>query len=219
MTDILIKIIPLDLAATLSPGILALTLVVLASKNHPKAHILSMLAGALMTGVGITIIGFVLGNTLNTGLKQTATESIVDIILGLLFIIYGLKLFLQKERKINLDAQEEELKIFKWFGLGLVITITNFDALFLTFTAAKEVGSADNILTIDRWILLIINILFFILPITLPLLLKLIFPKTSAPILAKINGFVTKYSRYIILAMFFIFGIFLLYKGIIFFLK
>jgi len=40
MLSTLIKIIPLDLAVILgSPGILALVIIVLASKNHPKAHI------------------------------------------------------------------------------------------------------------------------------------------------------------------------------------
>src|SRR4030042_2935373 len=143
MFSTLIKIIPLDLAATLSPGILALVLIILGSKNHPKAHAFSLFLGALFTAVGIAILGYVLGNSIDTGFKQNTTESIADIILGLFFVIYGLKLFFSKERKISLKEEQHELKIFKWLGVGIILTITNFDALFLSFTAAKEVGGAE----------------------------------------------------------------------------
>jgi len=218
MLSTLIKIIPLDLAVILgSPGILALVIIVLASKNHPKAHIFSFLLGALFTGIGITILGFVLGNSIDTGIKQNLTESIIDIALGLFLIIYGLKIFFSPERKASPQKEEDAAKIFKWFAIGLIVTVTNFDSLFLSFTASKEVGGAD-IMTLAKWILLLVNIFFFTLPITSPLFLKLIFPKVSEPILAKINGFMIKYSRYIVFAMFIIFGVYLLYRGLKFFI-
>lgn len=218
MFNVLLKIIPLDLATILgSPGILALALVILASKNHPKAHILSLFFGSLIIGLGVTILGFVLGNSIDTGIKQNFTESIIDIILGLFFIFYGIKLIFSKERRVDFQEEKHELKIFKWFGVGLVITITNFDALFLNFTAAKEVGGA-NVQELAKWILLVVNLSFFTLPITLPLILQFIFPKFSQPILVKINYFVLKYSRYIIFGMFLIFGLYFLYRGLNFFL-
>jgi threonine/homoserine/homoserine lactone efflux protein len=218
MFSTLAKIIPLDLAVVLgSPGILAVVIIVLGSRNHPKAHVLSFLLGAFFTGIGITILGFVLGNSVHTEVKQTLTASIIDIVLGLFLVIYGLKIFFSPERKASPRKEEDALKIFKWFGIGLIVTVTNFDSLFLSFTASKEVGGAD-IHTLAKWILLIINLFFFVLPITTPLFLKLIFPKIAEPILAKINGFMVKYSRYIVFVMFIIFGIYLLYRGLHYFI-
>ncbi len=216
MFSVLIKIIPLDLAATLSPGILALVLVILASKNHSKAHAISLFLGSLLVGIGITFIGFSLGNSLNEELKPSLIQSVVDLILGLGLILYGLKVFFSKERKINLSDGKQELKILKWFGLGFIISATNFDALFLSFTAAKEVGTAD-IYDLTKIILLIVNLIFFTLPITLPVLLKTLFPKLAKPILEKIDQFVLRYGKYIVFGMFLIFGIVLLYQGIKFF--
>lgn len=215
MFGTLLKIIPLDLASTLSPGILALTLVILGSKNNSISRVLALFFGALFIGFGINILGFALGQSANVGLNHDVAKSIIDIILGTFLFFYGLKIFFSKDKKISLK-EENELKIFRWFLIGLVITITNFDAVLLSFTAAKEVGTA-NILDINKWILLIVNIFFFTLPITLPLMVKLLFRKVADPILSKLNIFMLKYSHWIITFMFLIFGIYLLYRGIKFF--
>lgn len=216
MESVLLKIIPLDLASTLSPGILALTIVVLASKNHPKAHIIGLFFGILSVGIGISILGVMLGNNLDTDIKPTLLSAMVDFILGLLMILYGFKILYKKERKITLKQEEQQLKIFKWFGFGLIIAITNFDALILNFTAAKVVGDA-NIETLTKWGLVIMNLLFFTLPITLPILLRVAAPKFSKPILDNINFFMMKYGRIIVCLMFLIFGLFFVYQGIKFF--
>lgn len=216
MLTLLAKIIPLDLASTLSPGLLALVIVILGGKNHSKLHVVSLFCGTLLVGISATFIGFALATSVDTGIKQNLTESIIDIVLGIFLIIYGLKVFFSHERKITLK-EESDLKIFKWFGLGLVITITNFDALFLNFTAAKEVGNA-NVTEVAKIFLLGVNLFFFTLPITLPLFLYCVFPNFAGLILAKINRFVLKYSRYIILILFVVFGLFLLWRGVAFFI-
>jgi len=88
--------------------------------------------------------------------------------------------------------------------------------VFLSFAAAKEVGDAV-INYFDKIMLLAVNVLFFVLPIVLPLALYLIFPKFAGRILEKINRVVLKYNRYILFLMFVIFGIYFLSKGLGFF--
>jgi len=215
MFSALIKIIPLDLAATLSPGILALALLVLGDKNHARTHILSLFSGSLLVGIGVTLLGFVLGNSFNANLHPTVASAIIDLVLGIFFVIYGLRILFSRGKKVSLK-EDTRLKVLKWVGIGIATTATNFDALFLIFTASKEVGDAE-VNKLAKFVLLVINLFFFTLPITLPLFLKPVFPQKAKLILEKINEFALRYSRYIVFLMFLIFGIFLLYRGLHYF--
>jgi len=213
MLSVLVKIISLDLAATLSPGILALALVLLGEKNHRMRRILALLFGTLIVAIVIAWLGYGLGDSFQGDGKQSLTSAIIDATLGIFFLFYGIKIFFSKERKIKSLTGEEKHTVSKWVIIGIIINATNFDAVFLSFTAAKEVGVA-KISEVYDLILLLVNILFFILPITLPLFIYLIMPNLAGRILEKINVFVLKYSRYIIAALFLIFGVYLAYKGI-----
>ncbi|MCL5407711.1 MAG: GAP family protein [Patescibacteria group bacterium] len=217
MLGLLAKIIPLDFAATLSPGIFALTVVLLGSKQNPKLRIISMLTGTLMVGIGIALLGYTIGQVATPDVKKTIVSALIDIILGSFFVFLGLKTFFSKEKKIEFK-EDQKLHLFKWLIIGFIINVTNFDALFLSFTAAKEVGSS-SINNLDKIILLLVNVMFFILPITLPLFFSIVFPRFTNLILASINHFVLKYSKYIVCILFIIFGFLFLYRGIIFLLN
>jgi len=215
MASILIKILPLDLAATLSPGVLALAIILLGSKNQPKAKALILLLGMLLVAIAITVFGFILGNNVTPGVEPTLTSAIIDAIFGLFFLFYGFKIILGPERMIK--PREEKVRFWRLFILGFLVSATNFDALFLSFAAAKEVGDAAVHFG-AKSILLAVNIFFFTLPIMLPLIIYLLFPEFAGRVLANINRIVLKYSRYILFAMFMIFGIYFLSKSLGFFI-
>lgn len=217
MLGLLAKIIPLDLASTLSPGIFALAIVFLGSKFHPKLRTFYFLIGSALVGLGLAFLGLHFGKLTSVDIKPNLVSALVDLFFGLLFIILGIKILVQKERKIKLQEKEQKYEMLKLILAGIIISITNFDAVILNFTAAKEVGGTD-IQNLIKLILLIVNISFFILPITLPLLVTFIFPKFAERILAKINKFVAKYSKYLMFALFVIFGIIFIYRGLKFFI-
>ena len=215
MGGLLLKIIPLDLAATLSPGILALAIVLLGSKNYPKIKTLALFLGILVVGIIIAILGFTLGKNTTNNYQQTQLSAIVDLIVGIIFFILALNIIFSKERKRRIK-DDDNPHIFKWLLIGIIIAATNLDALFLSFTADKEVGES-NINDLMKTILLVINLFFFTLPITLPGFFYLLMPDLASRILTKINQFVLKYSRFVLAFIFIIFGILLLFKGIKFF--
>jgi threonine/homoserine/homoserine lactone efflux protein len=216
MFAILAKIIPLDFAATLSPGIFALAIVLLGNQFHPKSRTWALFFGTLMVGLGVGLLGFILGHAATSNIKQNLTFALIDIVLGLVFIFLGLRTIFAKERKIK-TGEDERPKILKWILIGFIISVTNFDALFFSFAAAKEVG-ASEISDILKLIFLIVNLIFFTLPILLPLIFYSVAPNLAQSFLNKINQFVIKYSKYIIFLIFIIFGIIFVYRGIKFFI-
>ena len=218
MLNLFATVIPLNLASTLSPGILALAIVLLGSKWHPKARTTALLAGTFLVGIIIIILGSALGQLAPAGIKPTTTSSVVDLVIGIFFILFGVKTLLVKEKKIKPSKVDSGKQILKWFGIGIIINATNFDAVFLSFTAAKEVSGSLLASNIGKALLLFLNLFFFVLPSLLPLFLYTVFPKFAGPILNKINKYVLRYGRYIIFVLFIVFGFILIRRGIIFFL-
>ncbi len=216
--ELLAKIIPLDIAATLSPGILTIALLLLGNKVKPKTKTFVFLLGSLIVGIGITILGVVLAQIASPDQKPTLVSAIVDLVAGLAFIIFGVKVLLTKEKKVD-KSKTHELSLWKIFLIGVVITVTNTDADLFNFIATKETASAPDVDIFWKVIFLIMNLFFFVLAITLPLFFYLLFPKLAAKPLAKLNILAMKYSRFIMFVLFAIFGVYFLYHGITFFVK
>ncbi|MFC1721714.1 GAP family protein [Patescibacteria group bacterium] len=215
MFNLLLKILPLDFAATLSPVILALAVIILGSKLKPKASTLAFILGAVICGVIVSVVGIVFGNVI-AGDKGTLTSAIIDIAMGIAFTAFAIKIIATKEKEKEPKEKIHTHPALKWFLIAIVLNITNFDAVFLLFTAAREVGLAQ-INDLDKIGLWAMNIAFYTLPALLPLIIYLIIPRQASVVLAKLNAVLTKYSRYIMFVLFILFGIYFLYRGIVFF--
>ncbi len=212
----LAKVIPLDLTATISPVLFGLVIYLLSKKDRSKASALAVLLGALLVGTGITIAGFYIGNIPATTPKHALITSVVDLVLGVLFIIYGFKkLLVSKPAKT--EHKNRGGSLLKWFFAGVLISIAN-DSFFLIFASAKEVG-ASGFGSWGKLIFLIINVFFFTLPVTLPIFIVTIIPKLADRILAKINRFLANYGDFIIFVLFMVFGIYFAVKGLSFLIK
>ena len=218
MLGLLAKVIPLDLASTLSPGIFALAVILLGGKWYGKTRTLALFVGIALVGVGITILGFTLGKNVTGDMHKALSSSIIDMILGAVFIYFGIKSMFGKEREYKPPTSDPGLQFIKWLLVGFAIAVTNLDALFLNFAAAKEVGEAHGVNDLAKIVLIMVNLFFFTLPVTLPLFYYLISPKTAKIVLEKINHLVLKYSKVIIFVLFVVFGAFMFYRGLDYFI-
>lgn len=215
MYDTLAKIMPLLLASTLSPGILALSIILLSKKQYGVGQTFALFIGSLISSIIVIIIGLVLGQKIQDPTGTNMVDNIVDIVLAGIFLFFGIKSFLykdddSKEKKIG---HEEKRNLWMWLGIGFAVSITNFDAVIFDITAAKEVGQSA-LSSMQKTILLVIESFFFNLPIILPLVLYLFMPRIARRILDPLNVFLTKYGRFIVGAIFLGFGIYLAYKGL-----
>jgi len=212
----LLKVIPLDFAATLSPVIFALALFLLGSKNRPKTRTFYFFLGSLIAGGSITWLGAQFGGILTLGAAQTKASSVVDLVIGLACFGFGIGALLLPEMKNSGVTKMKGKWLLVWLVVGFVMNITNLDAVFLIFTAAREVGAAA-ITEAQQLILLSINVIFYTLPVLLPLLVYLIIPQTAGRALGSMDKFMVKYSKYIMFALFLTFGIYFLWRGLAFF--
>lgn len=215
MSELLIKIIPLDLASTLSPIILALTIALLAKKEFGLKRALALGIGSLAVAIIIAILGVNIGINIQDVHNNRVIDNVIDFILALVFLFFGFYGLFHQEN----TSSEKKLKgnqtgnFLKWLAIGFLISVTNFDAVILNFSAAKEIGQAQ-IYEIQKILLLIMGMIFFIAPILLPLAIYLIMPKLAQKILTPLNNFLTKYGRYITAVIFFAFAIYLFYQAL-----
>ncbi|MBU0671079.1 GAP family protein [Patescibacteria group bacterium] len=215
----LLQIIPLNLAATLSPGILAVAVILLGSKVKPVSKTIALLIGCSLTSIGLIVFGSFLGQITQPDHAGAAkVAAIVNLLLGGFLIFYGIKLVATKEKNANLK-NASSAKYWKLIMAGILLTVFNFDAVILSFTAAKEVSESMILDLPVKIICTIFNFLCFTIPVTLPLLLFLVVPKVAQKVLAKINNILTKYGKYIIFVIFMLMGSGLVYQGLKYFLN
>ncbi len=213
MFELLIKVIPLGIGSMISPLVFGIALTLLGGKHYPKQRTLAYLLGAVLTVVILAFVGMLIGSgaVAGSGLMPSAS---VDILIGFLLIIFGVKILLSKKEgklDITLGHEKASSQLVKWFFIGLAVNITNFDAVMLNITAVKEIfesGTGYEIL------LTVICDLLFLMPVLLPIFVYLMFPDTAKKILEPIGGAAEKYGKYVLAAIFLIFGVYLLSKGI-----
>ncbi len=144
MIKLLTILLPLGLGAAISPTMLAATLLTLASKDRARLRTLVFLGGSGITLVVLGALALASGKGIRMELpKPSLISTIVDIILGGLLIYIGHRKIFRKPKDARLKVQSKT-KIFAKpgllasFGLGFVITVTDFSSLVLYLAAAKQ---------------------------------------------------------------------------------
>lgn len=212
MLELLIKVIPLGIGSTISPVVFGIALTLLAGKNYPKSRAFAYLLGAVITVAILAIVGMLIGTGAVAGAALMPSASI-DILIGLLLVFFGIKALTAKKEKtdIALGHEKPSPQLAKWLFIGFIVNITNFDAVVLNVTAVKEIFEAGTGYEI---LLTIVCDALFLLPILLPVSVYLLMPKTAAKVLEPIGDAAEKYGKYVLAAIFFIFGVYLLSKGL-----
>jgi len=218
METLLLKITPLMIGSALSPGIFAIVLVILSRKEYLKRKIFSYFVGAILSAIIAIIVAFLVGTTPGVVQnKHDVYKAAIDIIIAIAFAFLGLKSFFEDPRTGNsrkfLSEDGGKPGLVRWLTIGFLMGFLNFDNEFMFLVAVREVSHTD-IETLQKVITTIIATIVYLIPIELPLILYFIFPRTADKILIPFSVFLKKYSRYIIGAIFLIFGFYLFYNGL-----
>ena len=213
MLELLAKIIPLAAASTLSPIILGISLVLLAGRNSPKKRAFAFLMGGVVVAALLAFLGSQVGGG---GMVPGHLSAHADLFLGAMFIAFAVSSFRSREKENvpNVGAEKEKgfPGMLKLFIAGFVVNITNLDAVVLNFTAIKEIFGS-SIMYWEKIALTLFCDLFFLLPGMLPLLVYLIMPEKAENALEPIGKAMRKYGRYVVGAIFLLFGTYFIWKG------
>jgi len=210
MLDLLFKVIALGIGSTISPVVFGLILALLAGK-YPEKRSLAFILGAVLSAIIVILAGYEIGIHGIPGVAFSNELAYVDVGLGVLFVFFGILSLTSKMEKAKISVHSSN--IFRWFAIGFVIDITNFDAVLLLFTESKEIFQS-GVLPIYKILLAVLGALFYLLPALLPFIVYLMMKEKAEKILKPLGTAMKKYGKYLAFAIFMIFGIYMLYRGL-----
>lgn len=219
MRTLLPEMIMFGMGAAVSPMVLAIAIVFLTSKNHPKAQVIALAAGGALALAAVGILVLKGGSaSLGQGSGQPSTLSGgIDTFLGVLLILIGIKTYVSrnkpKKKKAHTGSVESLGRLsLRNIGLGAVLATTN-KSMILYFEAAKK-AAESGLSFAQEALALTVTALLYLLPILLPLLIVTIAPARSAKVLERVDKVLVKNGVYIVTVTSLVFGIYLLYKGL-----
>lgn len=213
MSETLLKIIPFALAAAINPLGILIIISLLAKKDQPVKRAWLFLAGSILVLIALIFISkFILADTLGASREKDATSATIDIILGIVLIIW--MLFKQNKQK---SQEHETANLWKIFVAGVIfMLLLDLETIIFYLTAMKVIFQAN----IDFWqkfLVYAINILIVMSTMAFPVLVPTFFPSKSDIILGWLNRFFSKYGQLIGKIVILAIAVYLLYLGLSFY--
>lgn len=207
------KIFGLGVVAAINPLVFTMTLMFLGKPERPRTRVAAFLLGGLGIGLVVAVSGFFLGQATLDKAVPERIALIIDIIIGAVFIVLGVRAWLTSEPRFKVSDEAPRNLWRRLIIVGVLANLITFDDLIVVFAATRITGSLEAP-GLDKVVLFVITLLFFLAPIYLPLLLTIIFPRAAKNVLPRINVFLEKYGQKLIAVIFLLMGIIFLYDGI-----
>ena len=221
LSILLVSVLPLAVGAAVSPTVLLGIIFILTISDRPKLSGIAFYVGALILLLIVVVAGIILGKgaeVVSSG-HPSATSAYIDLTIGIVLILFGIRRITQKsdespdENRFISDSKSTGANFIKYLVLGLGMFAINFTTTVLVFAAGKDIGISGAGFT-DELIAIIILTIITLLVVEIPLLVYFIMPERSEKILEPLNTWMQKNSRYLMAAIIFVFGIYLMAKGL-----
>ncbi len=219
-STLLTTVLPLAFGAAVSPTVLLGIILVLSITKRPKLNGIAFYIGSITLLLIVVALGITLGKgaEVATGKPPSLISAYFDIILAVLLIILGVRKIVKEDKgldksKFSGDKPLSAGKSFiesMIFGLGLFVV--NFTTTILVFAAGKDIGISPAPV-VDKLVVIVILTIITLIVVEIPLLIYVIFPKTANKFLEPVNIWMQKNGKYLMAAILFVFGIYLLSKG------
>ncbi|MBM3688186.1 MAG: hypothetical protein FJW80_00760 [Actinobacteria bacterium] len=202
MSNPIITMLPFAVGAMISPFVLIVQALILASGIQPK------LRGWLYT-LGCTAFTIVFIVAVYAGLSRVAPGNTapspvlraIEITIGILLLVLTVRVLLDKHRPRNdhetrMQHMVQTAKPRSFFIVGLAVMATDLSSLIILVPGVRAVQETQAAFALQA-IALIIALVFTLMPALLPVALATLFGRRADHFLKALNHFVTKNSRFI----------------------
>ncbi len=221
LSGLITIILPLALAAAVSPVALSVFLVIMSSSDDPKLPGLSFYSGAIVVLLITVFIGMYLGHKLTGGGGggNPSTIAAIDIFLGAVLVLLGFRSFTSKHdnnlsKYLKIDKSLGAFSQFKrFFSLGFIAFLTNFSTAIFVLAAGRAIGVTDAGFLPGATAILILTMVTLIV-IEVPLLFFIIMPGKAKEITRPANKWISSHGN-IVTGLFCVgIGLLVVYNGI-----
>jgi threonine/homoserine/homoserine lactone efflux protein len=210
VSDLLAQVVPLALAAAISPVVFLLQLNALTG-TRPIARGSALAGGAAIVLIVGSTIGVALGGT---GFSDRETlQAVINIAFGVLLIAVGLRALLRppKPKSPDPDAKPKSVRSAFLAGAGgMASNVTTF-ALYIP---ALALIAGSGLPLGQRGLAGLIILLITLMVAWVPLLLAVAIPSASSRLLPALGNWMNRNNRWIQVVLCFGFGVWLLAKGV-----
>ena len=218
MMRVFLEALPFTLGGAVSPTLLALAMLVMASPDRGRlkgfAYFLGTLAFSLLFVLALHFI-FRSVNLARPDPTRVRTEAIIDLVVGVLLVVWAMVRVLRGSPPAKTKQEERARKPMRLgaaFGAGFVMMSLNFSTLPLYALAVRTVDRSGLSLQ-EKIIEFAIITVVILIPAWLPVALAYLAPRQSQRILDALRGFLTRNGRLIVTVILAGFGFYLIIKG------
>ena len=203
-----IKIFPYIFGAAISPVLLVTILYVLSKPVEPIKKALIFLMGSAVT---ISIITYTVFYSTNIRPNPAPNKDLIPhLTIGSLLLLLAFDIYKKGPAK-NEHKRNKKSSLLSFFGLGVLLMVTNFTTLAMIFEVALDLRQY-GVTGTSKDLYLVTTILFALIPILLPLIILVLAGKNSQKILDRLSVFMKSYAHIVTAIFFAILGLFSLAK-------
>lgn len=207
--DLLAEVVPLALAAAISPVIFLLQLTTLTGPR-PVARGAALTAGAAVVLIVLSTLGVALGGTSFS--DDETLQGVLNIVLGALLVAVGMRALLKPPKPKPAQPEAKQASVGRSFITGAGGMASNVTSFALYIPALAQIAGSGLGLG-QRGLAALIIFLITLTVAWVPLLLVAAVPGPSSRILSAVGSWMTRNDRWIQVVLGFGFGIWLIAKG------
>jgi threonine/homoserine/homoserine lactone efflux protein len=211
MERTLLEILPLALAAALSPtGLLFVTAIIGGKGNARRNALLFVVGGIIFLAVLGLVIMLVFNHTVVPSDHHKKLSAWIDIIFGaLIILVVWSSLFIKRKKKATKVKKRQRPYVIVGFFFMMINTSTN-----IPFAAASKTIADSGLPPPENAVLFIVLVLITISMFAFPVVFSYVAPEKSEVVLGKARTFMQRYGAQLTRAFFIVVGIYLVVKGI-----
>lgn len=215
MSDLINTLLGTGFRAAISPMTLAACIAML-DTDRPRRNSLSFVAGYTFLHVVLGILAFIIGGLAGSTKLPPTIEGIIKLVLGALLISFGVVAWFKargpEDPPPRWAQALEEVNPFRAFIVGLVAWINNLTTLVFYIAGLQALVSA-NLGLLGDILLLALFILLVEIELIVPIIGYVIKPEWSHNVLEDVRKWMMKHNRALEVAVFGVFGVWLLAQG------
>ena len=210
MTDLVLKILPLAVAAAINPtGILVLVALLATAKRT------ALFLSAGFCAVFIAFGALVLALGLRLELKPSTTSAVIDLVAAAVITYLGVRALRKKPAADADDPAKRHRKLGPagGFAAGIALAASDFSSIVPCLVALKDMAIADAGAAAS-WTALAVFLVICLAPMVVPVALVYLAPHSAERVLGPLRRTLQKHGGTIIAAVCFVIAAYLALKGV-----
>ena len=210
MSELVLKILPLAIAAAINPtGILVIVALVATAKR--TALLLS--AGFCTVFIAFGVVVLALG--LRLELKPSTTSAVIDLVAAAVIVYLGVRALRKKKPADGDDPAKKHRRLGPAgaFAAGLALAAVDFSSIVPYLVALKDMAIADAGAAAS-WTALAVFLVICLAPMVAPVALTYAAPRESERLLGPVRRALQKHGGTIVAVVCFVIAAYLAVKGV-----